>query len=221
MAAHANGEESHPKYSSDVEARKSLLIASQEQASSTSQTLSICIIASSASLLGLWASGSSSVKTRATSVTAILVLLSSLPFGLLTWLEHDRNMKPSFILFAYLFLSIILDLPRCRTLWMTEASSTIPAIFTTSLALRLALILVDSADKRSILIAKYQLFSKETTASTISRSVFWWLGPLFLGGYKRNLSLDDLYALDPKLESEALYRVYQEAWETGMYAPCQ
>ena len=133
-----------------------------------------------------------------------------------TWLEHDRNIKPSFILFAYLFLSVILDLARCRTLWMVESTPAVPALFTIALILRFILLLVESVGKRRFLIAEYRGWAKETTASTLSRGTFFWLNTLFVRGYKNNLALEDLDSLNPKLDSATLHRAYQEAWDQGM-----
>ena len=100
-------------------------------------------------------------------------------------------------------------------MWMTETTAAVPAVFTCAIALRFVLLLVESAGKRRILVPEYRAYAKAATASTLSRSTFFWLNPLFLLGYKRNIGLDDLDPLDPKLDSAPLYRAYQSAWDIG------
>ncbi|KAI8221422.1 ABC transporter atnG [Colletotrichum sp. SAR 10_99] len=145
------------------------------------------------------------------AVPAVLGLLASLGVGLLSWLEHDRSVRPSFVLSTYLFLSVLLDTARARTLWMLGPNQTIPAIFTCTLALRAVMILLESTEKRRILVPQHKGYSKEVTSGTFNRSVFFWLTSLFIDGYRNILKLEDLYPLDPKLASEPLYKKLADA----------
>ncbi|KAK2038982.1 ABC transporter [Colletotrichum somersetense] len=176
-------------------------------------TSALCVFSCSTALLALWAGPSANLKTAATVPSAALVLVASLFYSALTWLEHHRNVKPSFIPFAYLFLSVLLDLPRCRTLCMSETSPAIPALFTVSLALRFLILVQESVGKRRLLLPEYRAYARSTTAGTLSRSTFFWLKSLFIRGYKKNLHLQDLDPLEPGLESEPLYRAYRHAWD--------
>lgn len=176
---------------------------------------SICLVALNLALLVLWATTSSAAitHTRATIPAAVLGLLASLGVGLLSWLEHDRSVRPSFVLSTYLFLSVLLDTARARTLWMLGSNQTIPAIFTCTLALRAVMILLESTEKRRILVPQHKGYSKEVTSGTFNRSVFFWLTSLFINGYRNILKLEDLYPLDPKLASEPLYKKLADAWD--------
>ncbi|EQB44229.1 ABC transporter [Colletotrichum gloeosporioides Cg-14] len=176
---------------------------------------SVCLVALNLALLVLWATTSSTAitHTRATIPAAVLGLLASLGVGLLSWLEHDRSVRPSFVLSTYLFLSVLLDTARARTLWMLGPNQTIPAIFTCTLALRAVMILLESTEKRRILVPQHKGYSKEVTSGTFNRSVFFWLTSLFTNGYRNILKLEDLYPLDPKLASEPLYKKLADAWD--------
>ncbi|KAK1579629.1 ABC transporter [Colletotrichum navitas] len=160
-------------------------------------TSALCVFSCSTALLALWAGPSAHLKTAATVPSAALVLVASLFYSALTWLEHHRNVKPSFIPFAYIFLSVLLDLPRCRTF----------------LALRFLILIQESVGKRRLLLPEYRAYARSTTAGTLSRSTFFWLKSLFVRGYKKNLHLQDLDPLEPGLESEPLYRAYRHAWD--------
>ncbi|KAL2881878.1 hypothetical protein SGCOL_002614 [Colletotrichum sp. CLE4] len=75
------------------------------------------------------------------------------------------------------------------------------------------MILLESTEKRRILVSQHKGYSKEVTSGTFNRSVFFWLTSLFINGYRNILRLDDLYPLDPKLASEPLYRKLADAWD--------
>ncbi|KAK1450990.1 ABC transporter [Colletotrichum cuscutae] len=176
---------------------------------------SISLAALNFVLLILWVTTPSTTitHTRATIPTAILSLIASIELGLLSWLAHQRSVRPSFVLSVYLFLSILFDTARARTLWMLGPHQTIPAIFTCTLAVRAVMILLESTEKRRILVPEHKGYSKEVTSGTFNRSVFFWLMSLFINGYRNILQLDDLYPLDPKLASEPLYRRLAGAWD--------
>ncbi|KAK1689141.1 ABC transporter [Colletotrichum godetiae] len=166
-------------------------------------------------LLVLWTTTPSTTITHtpATIPTATLSLITSIGLGFLSWLAHQRSVRPSFILSTYLFLSILFDTARARTLWMLGSHQTIPAVFTCTLAVRAVMILLESTEKRRILVSQHKGYSKEVTSGTFNRSVFFWLTSLFINGYRNILRLDDLYPLDPKLASEPLYRKLADAWD--------
>ncbi|WYZ37828.1 hypothetical protein EsH8_II_001334 [Colletotrichum jinshuiense] len=176
---------------------------------------SVSLVALNVALLVLWKTTPSTTitHTRATIPAAVLGLIASLGLALLSWLAHERSVRPSFVLSTYLFLSVLLDTARARTLWMLGPHQAIPAVFTSTLALRAVMILLESTEKRSILVLQHQGYSKEVTSGTFSRSVFFWLTSLFVNGYRNILRLDDLYPLDPDLASEPLYKKLAGAWE--------
>ncbi|CCF44599.1 ABC transporter [Colletotrichum higginsianum] len=175
----------------------------------------ICLVVLNAALLVLWTTTPPSVilHTRATIPAAVLTLVASLGLALLSWLSHERSVRPSFVLSTYLFVSVLLDTARARTLWMIGPHQTIPAVFTCTLALRAVMILLESTEKRRILVPQHKGYSKEVTSGTFNRSVFFWLTSLFVNGYRNILRLDDLYPLDPKLASGPLYNKLADAWD--------
>lgn len=168
-------------------------------------------------LLILWSVFSSITitHTRTTIPTATLTFIVAVAFSLLSWYEHARSVRPSFILNIYLFLSILLDNARTRTLWMLGENKAIPIVFTCTVALRCVMVVLESTEKRSILIQPCKGYSKESTSGTFNRGVFFWLSSLLLNGYKHVLSLGDLYPLDKHLYSETLQGKFQSAWDNG------
>lgn len=181
---------------------------------SSLKVATICLLGLNAALLALWMTAPIT-KTATTIPTASLVLIASLGLCLLSWLEHDRSIRPSFVAFTYLFFSVLLDLPRIRTLWLLKSNNIIPIVMACSLALRAIMVVLESIEKRSILTKGVQ-YSFESTSSTFSRATFLWLNPLFKLGYKKILTPDDLYPLDERLQVDALHQKLSAAWEKGM-----
>jgi hypothetical protein len=77
------------------------------------------------------------------------------------------------------------------------------------------MVILESTEKRGILLPPYKESPKEAISGTFSRSVFFWLNSLLVNGYKRVLSLSDLFLLDKDLSSEKLMGEFQSAWDKG------
>ena len=57
------------------------------------------------------------------------------------------------------------------------------------------------------------------TSGIINRSFFWWLNPLLLTGFFKNLAVNDLFTLDEQLVSENLQDSLQSGWHEGWPVP--
>lgn len=172
-----------------------------------------------AGILALWSTVSTDViiRTKTTVAANALSFIASIAILLLSWLEHERSLRPSFIIFSYLFLSVLVDVARVRTTWLLTDDTTIPGILTFSYVVRVIMVVLESIEKRGSIKFRFKL-SYEITASTISRATFVWLLPLFKLGYKKTLSLEDLYPLDERLDVDTTYPALSEAWAKGKSA---
>ena len=127
-------------------------------------------------------------------------------------MEHQRTIRPSLIINGYLVLSICFEATTVRTLWLQGYNDTIAAVTSVSLALRCFLLVTESTQKEHILRTRWKKGSPEATSGLFGKAFFGWLNPLFLAGYSKSLSLDDLYPLDKHLSSEYLHRKLSKAW---------
>lgn len=141
-----------------------------------------------------------------------MALVGSLALGILSFVEHQKTIRPSLIIEFYLALSTLFDAARVRTLWLQPYNTTVAAVSTASLVLKMTLFATETVGKRQILRAQYQLESPEATSGLVAKLTFWWLNPLFLTGYSRSLSMGDLLPLDKHLTSEYLHRQMHKAW---------
>ncbi|OCL14026.1 putative multidrug resistance protein MDR [Glonium stellatum] len=170
-------------------------------------------------LLVLWVEPSA-IKTRATVPTTVVTTVGSLVFSLLSYAEHVRSVQPSFLINIYLFVSLLFDIARTRTLWLRHYSGTnqaIAIVFTATVGVKVAILLLEAVEKRWILRPKYKAYPPEATSGIYNRSFFWWLNSLFRSGFSKLLFVEDLFILDKHLTSEYLQERFHLAWGRGKY----
>lgn len=143
----------------------------------------------------------------------------------LSYAEHTRSVKPSFILNTYLLGSLLFDVAHARTLWLRYEgtyNAIIAVVATVAAAAKLLLVVLEAVEKRSILKSEFSDYPSEATAGFYNRSFFWWLNPLFKIGFNHVLSVNDLFILDKELRSERLLALFEERWSKGtFFIPCK
>lgn len=153
-----------------------------------------------------------SLASSAALTVGVLLLIA------LSYAEHTRSVRPSFILNAYLLCSLLFDIARARTLWLRSSNSfndIIAAVTTVAVGGKLLLIILEAIEKRHILKSEFQGYPPEATAGFYNRSIFYWLNPLFKAGFDNILSVEDLFVLDKELSSERLLAIFEERWSKG------
>ena len=146
---------------------------------------------------------------------AVLNLLASLCIIVLAHVEHIKSIRPSFLLTAYLFVSLLLDAARLRTEWLISVNTAYAAELSTSAAIKLTLLVLESVEKRKILIDTEKSPSKESLSGPFSRGFFIWLNSLLVTGWATVLTNNDLPAIYEKLSSEKLGVRFGKAWSKG------
>ena len=61
--------------------------------------------------------------------------------------------------------------------------------------------------------------SPELTANFFSVLSFWWITPLMVLGFKKPLTQEDLWALNPKDEAGYVSEQFEEAWDEELKKP--
>lgn len=162
--------------------------------------------------LGLLICCASNHITRATVPSTVLSFLAAVDILLLSRLEHSRSVKPSFVLNIYLLASVVFDAVQARTLFLRHDKSAILGLFTTGIAIKFALLAVESRSKRQWLRAPYNGYSPEATSGIFNRSFFWWINPILTTGFRKLITLDDLFTTDISLKSEVLIGEIEASW---------
>lgn len=145
---------------------------------------------------------------------ATLSLVDALIFCFLSYVEHGKNLRPSAVLGVYLLFSVLFDIVRIRTLWLIGEDSNVARLFTTSLVLKCGILFLEAREKRDYLRPEDRMKGPEELSGILNKSVFYWLNQLLTTGYRKILSLEDLYPLDEKLEAKFLGSKFANVWNT-------
>lgn len=158
-------------------------------------------------------------RTRFSIPSVALNLFATLVFCPFCHFEHTRSVKPSSTLTVYLFFSCLFDIARARTLWAIDGNALVAGLFTTTVPVKLCLLLLECWGKRDLFLPSEITYSREATSGIISRSLFWWLNPLFLRGFREVLSVEKLLDVDKYLGPEIAADNLQRKWTelTGQY----
>lgn len=129
---------------------------------------------------------------------ATLALVASVLLAVFASLEHTRALAPSPAPIFFLSVTALLDVARVRTLYLTD--KTWPAAtLSAGLALRLLLLGLESRSKKNDLAAALPSeTSPEKLAGPISRTMFHWVNPLLLLGFRGSLKGRRLGPIDPQ-----------------------
>jgi hypothetical protein len=152
-------------------------------------------------------------RTPAAVGAATLTLLDAVAFCFLSFVEHGRNIRPSAVLGAYLFFSLLFDIVRVRTLWLIGQDTNDTRIFTTSVVLKVCMLCLEVKEKRDYLTELDRLRGPEELSGILSQGVYYWLNQLITQGYSKVLSIEDLYPLDEHLSARGLQRRFSKRWD--------
>lgn len=167
------------------------------------QPLLALFTAFQAIILVLYAANSS-VRTPTSVAASALVVPDALGLLLLSHAEHFRSLWPSNTINSYLFITLLFDIARTRTLWIQHAPKLIASVFSAMLAVKVFIVITEAAEKRKILLSQYQNVSPEATSGIYSRAFFWWLNDIMTTGFQRVIHEKYLFSLEDELSSIVL-----------------
>ncbi|KAL4960800.1 putative ABC multidrug transporter [Aspergillus stella-maris] len=162
------------------------------------------------SLLILAALGSFQIS-RMFIASSVLQLISALLMLTVSTVDHSRSPRPSTLLNSYLVLTLLLDIARARTQFLSSDQSsetTYSGIFCASVGLKTAIFLLEACQKAKWVTWDAKKHSPEETSGILSLGVFFWLNKLFMAGYGHIFTLDSLYPLDSTFDAQALHGVF-------------
>ncbi|RSM15280.1 hypothetical protein CEP52_000842 [Fusarium oligoseptatum] len=125
------------------------------------------------------------LNTRFSLAAAVLNLLAAFAIVLLAHIEH----------------------------WLMLLNLSYAATLSTSTIFKLAVLVLETIEKRKILITVDHAPSKESTSGPFSRGFFIWLNSLLFSGWATVLTNNDLPAIYEKLSSEKLELRFGKAWQ--------
>ncbi|KAL7934413.1 P-loop containing nucleoside triphosphate hydrolase protein [Trichoderma chlorosporum] len=151
------------------------------------------------------------------SAATLEVVAISLVLPLSFW-QHVRSSRPSFLLSGYLTLSVFFDIARTRSFWLasvTRSGDAFAAVFTASVAVKVVIFAAESYPKTRWTQRHGKCHSPEETTGLFGLVMFSWLWTLFVRGRRKVLNLDDLLPLDQHMTSDVLRRKLQASMQTS------
>ncbi|KAI1662286.1 putative ABC multidrug transporter [Daldinia decipiens] len=145
--------------------------------------------------------------------SSVLRLLSSVFMIWLSYFDHEKSPRPSILLDTYLFWTLLFDITQVRTFWLasqTGSELVFSAIFTAMLVTKIAMILLEAQRKTKWVTWNAKEHSPEETSSIFHLGVYSWLNWLFLEGYRKVLSIKDLYPLDQNMAADRLSKAFTQ-----------
>jgi ATP-binding cassette subfamily C (CFTR/MRP) protein 1 len=152
------------------------------------------------------------LRTPESLVSSTLTVVVAIGLCILSHVEHIHSIRPSAIINAYLLLTLPFDIARCRTLWAEGVTVSIASMFSSTIAVKVMVLVTEAIEKRHILLERYRCSSPEATSGIYSRSFFFWLNKLMTSGFDRILSNEDLYPIDEEMTSKVLHGRAHSAW---------
>ncbi|KAJ5543476.1 Cyclic peptide transporter [Penicillium sp. DV-2018c] len=151
--------------------------------------------------------------TPASIAGIAVVAVTFLFFLYASHLEHSRSLRPSTILGLYLGLSLVFDVIRGRTLWLSSSSQTIASLHSAGVGLKTVILVLEETCKRPFLKRQYQDAAPEAVSGIYSRSLFLWVNPFLWKGYRGVLAVDTLNVLDDDLVSASDPKGLIDSWK--------
>ena len=147
--------------------------------------------------------------TRLAASSIVMTVVAAASMVVLSFLEHERSLKPSLLLTIYIFITAILDAVSTRTAWLTSFEPwqvTDSHLQLAALVLKPVALCVESKEKSQLIIGwSADEHSPEETSSLLSLVFMSWLNPLFLRGYRQHCTVDDLYPIDQQLGAKLVF----------------
>ncbi|KAE8152270.1 putative multidrug resistance protein [Aspergillus avenaceus] len=172
-------------------------------------TTAAAIVALQLSLLILWAVAPFSTQTSLPS--AALAFVDALIVLFLSYVEDRRSPRPSTTLNIYLLFAIVFDATQVRTLWLTGQTN-VAAVLTALVGVKTLMLTLEAQSKISDMKPPYNNLPPEATSGIINLSFFWWINSLFRMGFKKLITTEDLFDMDPSLKADVLGKGMQDVW---------
>lgn len=157
----------------------------------------------------------SSPNTAFTLACNVLTIVCYIVLMLVSFFEHTRSIRPSTILVVYIGLSLLLDIAQVRTLFLIPQLGAIPQVSLSRFVVKFIILILETFEKRRMILPGWKTSSPEATGSVINRSLFIWLNKLLAKGFRTVLMVDSLPQLDNEILSASAPNALMTKWRQG------
>lgn len=145
--------------------------------------------------------------TKTTLPAASVDLVAAVAATAIIYLEHRHTVRASALLGIYFLIGIVFDAVKCRSFFFRSGLAPAGALAAVSCGLNLLLLVLQEVNKRELLINPelQESLGEEGTAGYWKRMFFIYLNPMFVAGFRKVLTLQDLGNIGPEFSSELLH----------------
>lgn len=174
-----------------------------------------------ASNLALWSTRNHRNSDNAITA-ATLSCVAAISLVPILDLEHRHTLRPTAYVSAWLFLNILFDIVKARSLFLRDDLHTIGILTSVSCLLKAFVLALEEVSKKSLIKDEKtkQDVGPESTSGFLSRTLFLWVYKLFIHGFKNVVSLNDLDKLGPSFATQHVADQLFLNWNSGKLALC-
>ncbi|KAH7413379.1 ABC transporter family protein [Cadophora sp. MPI-SDFR-AT-0126] len=162
-------------------------------------------------LIVLWSSSHPNGPTTSIPSAAISFVASGIIL-LLSHFEDRKATRPSTLLNIYLVLSTLFEAAEIRTLWTVQHDH-IAAVQSASIGVKIGMLFLEARQKRPYLLQPYKDYPPEATSGFWNLTFVWWLNRLFIIGFQKLLTTQDLFDIDRNLTSKVVGHALKDSWD--------
>ncbi|KAK0112722.1 hypothetical protein ONS95_014458 [Cadophora gregata] len=131
---------------------------------------------------------------------------------LLSHFEDRKAARPSTLLNVYLLLSVLFDAAAVRSLWTVKYNH-VAAVQSASIAVKIGMLFLEAKQKSQYLLHPYRDYPPEATSGFWNLSFVWWLNKLFVTGFQKLMTTQDLFDIDRNLTSKVAGHRLKDSWD--------
>lgn len=158
----------------------------------------------------------SDFRTITTLPSVAVDLVAAITVGLIICMEHRHAMRGSAFIAVYLLVAIVFDIVKSRSFFSRPGLNPFGALAASSAVVRASLLVLQEIPKTRLFVDANlrQYYGGEATSGYWSRSLFLFLNPLFISGFRNVLKLQHLKGIGPEFASRLLYPDLKQKWQT-------
>ncbi|KAK3179469.1 hypothetical protein K4F52_009130 [Lecanicillium sp. MT-2017a] len=179
--------------------------------------LGVTLFAINAAVLLLWIFLSGAFWTKMSLAAVVLSTAGSFCVLTLLVLEHFYSFQTSTFISLFVTVTALLDAAKTYSCFNRTGLDAICGLYIATAAVKVFILVSEEVSKRH-LIYPNQLspnVSREVVSGFWTRSLFLWLNPMLLMGFRSTISIDDLPDMGPELDSALLFDAFTLRWNQG------
>ncbi|KAJ3496549.1 hypothetical protein NLG97_g2579 [Lecanicillium saksenae] len=177
-------------------------------------TAGLALLTVDAAILALWTKISTFHSDLSLPAASISLIASFCILGIL-YTADTCSIRPSSFLSIYLGVTLLLDIVITRSYFRRDGLHSIGYLYIVVVVLKLLLVTFEEVSKRSRFCSEPLRLSasKESTSGFWNRAVFGWLNPFLIFGFRTDLKVEHLPAIDEDLQCLQQYDRFRPQWK--------